>query len=68
MTTNPEPGTGHVEPYRLPKHLLANIDPQGPAKVRRPQVAKQPFSRNPKRAAAEDGVDTSVHVTRMARA
>lgn len=44
----------------LPKHLTAEVTPIAPAKVRRPQVRKQRFSRTPKQAARQDGVDTSV--------
>lgn len=49
----------------LPKHLLAEVDPQAPAKIRRPQVAKQRFSRSAAQARREDGVDTTVTVRRI---
>jgi hypothetical protein len=48
----------------LPPHLVAVVEPCAPAKVRRTQTRKQPFSRTPAQAYAEDGVDTSVTVRR----
>lgn len=52
----------------MSKQQIAAIRPEQvvlpPAeRVRRPQVAKQRFSRRPAEAAAQDGVDTSVRVT-----
>lgn len=51
------------------KQSLAHLAPEAVAvttearRIRRPQVAKQPFSRRPAQAAAQDGVDTSVRVS-----
>jgi len=45
--------------------LTADARPEPVARIRRPRVAKQPFSRTPAQAAREDGVDTSVTVTHV---
>jgi len=45
--------------------LLGDVRPERIAKIRRPQVAKQRFSRTPAQAALEDGVDTTVTVRRV---
>lgn len=56
--------TGTTPVSHLSKHL-ADVTPDVPAKIRRPQVAKHAFSRTAAQARREDGVDTTVVTRRM---